>query len=202
MTISLCITSYDKDMHFIPRLLSEFKNQTRQPDETILLCSGIKRIDDYHGIKTITIPQRIMQSKARNMCGNLAQGDIVVFFDVDDLPHCQKLEITEHVFKKYDPDFMLHNYRNKQSLDLNRKIDVSSLIIKHNLEPSTLNSNVICENYPIHHAHISVKRKVFEKVSFNEDKKYYRSEDGVFCQDLIKANYKGIYIPVELIQYN
>ena len=202
MTISLCITSYDKDRHFIPRLLSELRNQTRWPDETILLCSGVEHIYNYDDVKTITIPQRIIQSKARNTCANLAQGDIIVFFDVDDLPHCKKLEITEYIFKKYDPDFLLHNYRNKQNLDLNRKIDISSLTIKHNLEPSKLNTNLICENYPIHHAHISVRREVFEKVSFNEDKKYYRSEDGVFCQDLIKTGYKGIYTTEQLVQYN
>lgn len=201
MKISLCITSYDKDVHLVNNLLPFIHRQTRKPDEIILFCSGLSELNINHKyVKVITESERVMQSRARNICYSLSSGDIVIFFDVDDFPHAQKIELTEYIFNNYKPDFFVHNYSNTM-LDLNYHIEIQSSIVKDNLGIDSQCTNIICEDYSVHHAHIAVNRRVFEDISFNEDPKYYRKEDGLFCQDLIRSGYRGIYSPEKLVFY-
>lgn len=206
--LTLSITSYDKDYHLIYNLLEEFSKQTAAPSEIIFYSSGIDHIENIPDnisianslvpIYTIINKKLTIQSIARNICSKVAASDIIMFFDIDDIPHNQKIEITKYIFGKYNPDFFLHNYTNK--ID-NQVIDKNNIEIKQNIEINKNNTNLHCDGWPIHHAHIAVKKSVFDKVRFNESLSYYRKEDGKFCQDLISNNYSGIYTPLKLVEY-
>lgn len=202
MNISFCITSYNKDIHLLDRLTDALLNQSEKPYETILFCSGVSE-NSIHSrlpnIKILTRTNTVMQSVARNICSEVSSGDILIFFDIDDIPHYQKIEITRHLFESFNPDFFIHSY---DSVIDNTSIDKYNLIIKNNLEISKSSTNLVCDNFPIHHAHIAVKKDVFKKVRFDESIQAYRKEDGIFCQDLVRNNFKGIFTPEKLVQYN
>lgn len=208
-SLSLCITSYHKDVHLLNNLLLNFSQQTESPNEIIVYCSGLHglRIEPYIEINQKRIPlysvvsyKPTIQSIARNVCASIASGDIIMFFDVDDYPHHQKVEITKHIFNKYSPDFFLHNYSESRVV-LDSNIDLSSLTVEPNLSINPNNTNIVCANHNIHHAHISVKKSIFDKVKYNESSLFYRKEDGKFCQDLLKNNYRGLYSPEILVEY-
>lgn len=210
---SLCITSFDKDYHLIFSLLDMITNQVDLPDEIIIYISGITHTIDLPNtivINNISIPihtiissKRTIQAVARNICSSVASGDILIFFDVDDVPHPQKIQITRYLFDKYNPDFLIHNYTadNIRQYGNFISIDIDNINIKTNLDLNPDNTNLVCENLPIHHAHIAVKKNVFDRVKFNESMEFYRLEDGKFCQDLLLNKYNGIYCTSPLVRY-
>lgn len=207
--ISLAITAYNKDYYLIYNLLKEFCKQTAPPSEIIFYCSGMSYVKDIPEniiiadknvpINTIFNKKRTIQSVARNICAKTASSDIIIFFDVDDIPNPFKVEITDYIFRKNNIDFLLHNYNNNDSNFID--IDRFNPILNFNLELNPHNTNLICENFPIHHAHIAVKKEIFLKIQFNEEQKYYRKEDGKFCQDLLIHKYRGCYCRYPLVNY-
>lgn len=212
MKSSLCITSFDQDCYLIPSLLEMLAFQSMAPHEIILYVSGVSKLElpkqlmigsQTIPVYTIYSSKRTMQSIARNICSKIASGDIIIFFDVDDEPHPQKIEITHFLFNTYNVDFVLHSYisshiRKRPEFSL---VDIHLIETKTNLTLDNHSTNLICDNMPIHHAHIAVKKIVFDTVSFNEEPQFYRKEDGKFCQDLLQNHYKGIYCPKSLVRY-
>lgn len=212
MKISFCITCYDKDYFLLDNLLTILQKQTVAPDELIVYSSGIGDVNIFK-IKNIIInktqvdiiyinnSQRTMQSIARNVCAGTASGDVIIFFDVDDIPHFQKIEITKNLFINHQIDFIVHNYSTNELKE--NYIDISNSTLKQDLATNSSNTNIysLSNNGNIHHAHIAVKKKCFNKVKFNESFEFYRKEDGKFCQDLLQNNFKGLYINEELVLY-
>ena len=214
MTISLCITCYDEDYQLLPKLLAILENhQTEHPNEIIIVCSGKDYLDIPKTIKInkeeipITIcciSNRIIQSKARNIGSSISKYDFIIFFDVDDYPHKQKIEITRKIIKDTDCDFFVHNYYNSDD-NFSKILSTESLdnVEIHKVKDiNKLCTNISVDDYPIHQAHICVKRSIFSKLKFNESWEFYRTEDGKFCQDLVTNGYQGIYCPIKLVQYN
>ena len=212
MNLSFCITCYDGDYTLLDRLFINLQKQSVAPDELIVYSSGID--DELYfkteyleiagkkiAIKYVNSLQRTIQSIARNICAHFASGDVVLFFDVDDLAHFQKIEITKKLFNTHNPDFIVHSYSTINTED--RAIDLSKSIIKKDLVFNSSNTNIYSKSYDsmVHHAHIAVKRKCFEKVKFNESYEFYRKEDGKFCQDLLINNFEGLYIDEKLVFY-
>ena len=111
MKLSFCITCYDGDYILLERLLLALQKQTVAPDELIVYSSGfddeiflktehIKIAGKNIEIKYINSLERTIQSIARNVCASFASGNIIIFFDVDDKPHYQKIEITKNLFNQ------------------------------------------------------------------------------------------------------
>ena len=148
MKLSFCITCYDGDYILLERLLLALQKQTVAPDELIVYSSGfddeiflktehIKIAGKNIEIKYINSLERTIQSIARNICASFASGNIIIFFDVDDIPHFQKIEITKNLFNQHDPDFIVHSYSVKGIDD--SFIDQSKSIIKKDLVFSPCN---------------------------------------------------------------
>lgn len=209
-TVSFCITCYDKDSYLVYGLLEQLKQQTQSPDEIIIYCSGqdsLLNIPKFITINNNLIPiyiiisnKRTNQAVARNICSKIAKGDYIILFDVDDVPHPQKIEITKHILEYNNINFLLHSYSTK-SLS-NTVYNIENLKLLPITEIDETCTNVKCGSHPIHHSHITVKRSLVNNINFNEGAEFYRKEDGKFCQDLILNNYYGHYCPFELIQYN
>ena len=212
MKLSFCITCYDGDYFLLDELFSHLQKQSQAPDELIVYSSGF---NDELYLKTefleiagkkieivyINSLERTIQSIARNICASFASGDIIIFFDVDDIPHFQKIEITKTLFKSHNSDFIVHAYSTTSIGD--PPIELSKSLIKKDLAINPLNTNIYSESYEstIHHAHIAVKKKCFEKVKFNESSEFYRKEDGKFCQDLLSNGFNGLFIDEKLVFY-
>jgi len=119
--LSLCITCYDKDYHLLNKTLSAFQRSTEAPNEIIIISSGIKteNLDIYTYIKinnsdipifSINSEKRHNQATARNKGAKASSCKFIMFFDVDDIPHPQKIEITKKAVLQNDLDAVIHDY--------------------------------------------------------------------------------------------
>jgi glycosyltransferase involved in cell wall biosynthesis len=207
MKITLCITCYSGDHHYLHSLLPLFEGQTQLPDETLIVCSEATHLDINTTLPKFLIhynKHRQNAAWARNKGAELAQNEVIVFFDVDDIPHPQKIETTKKILGDYD--YMLHSYNKFKSnkypslnlTDINKINTFTDIELPTGRKHST---NVKCRDKKIHHAHIAVKRNIFNIIKFDEDKSRERSEDSLFCQSLVKGNYKGIFADFPLILY-
>jgi glycosyltransferase involved in cell wall biosynthesis len=224
-SLSVCITCYDGDYHLLEDLLKHFSNQTEAPDEIIISSSGLKE-DDLLNKESLLIndeevpvvqtnsEERIMQSVARNKGATAASKDLIMFFDVDDIPHPQKIEATKHIFEDASVDAFLHNYippgyytwpdrkgHDWPDLPFLRVDEYPPLLKVASKNPD--NTNIIIEGeHPAHQAHITLKRSIFDTVQFDEDVEMYRKEDGKFCQDVFDSGINFVYSLLKLVQYN
>jgi glycosyltransferase involved in cell wall biosynthesis len=211
-TISLCITCYDGDYHLLVPLLTKFATQVVLPDEIIISSSGVKEEDliplEVLHVNGEEVPiinhnseERTMQSVARNAGARVSTKDVIVFFDVDDIPHPQKIEVTRDIFNGTEVQAFIHGYKSGEdkTFDDIDEITYCRVIAKH---PE--NTNIITEEGVggIHHSHIAVRREVFDKVQFNESAEYYRLEDGKFCQDIVDARLSFVFSKLKLVYYN
>ena len=200
MKTSLCITSYYKDIIYINRLIPYIKNQTLSPDEIILFCSGINKMPDFNYedlmIEIYAVPQTLSPAQARNYCISKTSNDLIIFFDIDDFPHPQKVELTIKNIQNHD--FLLHSYQ-INNVKFDYILQANALI---NLSIDKNSTNIICNNRPIHHAHIAVNKKVFDNIKYNENAEFFKKEDGKFCQDLIVNGYKGTFLDCPLVSYS
>lgn len=203
-TITLGITAYDKDIYLLNRLLSHIFAQTIKPNTIIVFCSGVDRISLPKSdvpISVIIQNSRCIQAVARNIIAKTNNNDMLMFFDIDDIPHPQKIESTIKLIDNYD--FLVHSYiasKNPNAL-FEHIPSVSNLITYNNLTIDTKSTNICYKDRPIHHSHITVKKHVFNHVIFNEDLSFYRKEDGKFCQDLLNNGYKGVFVDYPMVIY-
>lgn len=200
-TLTLAITCYDQDYILLDNLLNLISKQTVKPDKIIISSSGLFNVDILNiNIPTILInyTQRHNQAVARNKAITLCDTDLLMFFDVDDVPHPQKIEITKKIFQNNSLDALVHNYN--LNLDVFENINLIPQIIDVK-EKNPHNTNVMCGDYPIHHAHITISKNIISSLKFKEDSTFYRKEDGKFCQDIIDLNFKLKYVNLKLVNY-
>ena len=216
-TLSFCITSYYRDINHIERLLKHLSEQTAAPDEILLYCSGIIGIHIQSSVticnrrvplRTIIDKTPQLQTVARNTCADMASCDILTFFDIDDIPHPQKIESILYHIKEYD--FLVHSYK-RDMLDFTR-FDVEKIYttdkIRKNPSPKSTNLQVIPEK-AITHGHLTLKKSIFSELRYDENfyfidsygQKICSGEDGRFCQRLIDEGYSGIFLDEPLIIY-
>ena len=211
-TLSLCITCYDGDYHLLNNLLEECKKQTVAPDELIISSSGMKEnllldIDsvEINGknipVLTTNSLDRHSEGKARNEGAKKSNMDIIQFFDVDDIPHPQRIELTKEVFNNYNCDALVHSYQtdNKKFESLDFK---TSNVFKcwwkpdNGLGGGQLRANPECN---IAHGPITIKKEISEKVKYQYDR---RAADCKFAGELMKKEYNVFYYDEILMNYN
>mgnify|MGYP003642277112 CR=1 FL=1 len=207
MKVSFCITCYNGDVHLLNNLLITLEEQTKAPYEVIVSSSGLHDLElpEELIIEGKSVPvigtnskQRLMQSAARNRAIKKSSGDIILFFDVDDIPHPQKVEVTQNIFSEGEAEAFVHSYSRDGTLFESIKNEEVVKIIEKN---PTCTNLVAPDGGRIHHAHIAVKKEALEAINFNETLEYYRSEDGKFCQDLFDAGVKIYYLNQPLVDY-
>lgn len=230
MKISLCITCYDQDYHHVESRILELEQQTRYPDEVLVVCSGLEKLEvSDPNVKVYTFPARMLPGGARNKGGELATGDVVSFCDTDDPMHPQKIEILGQIFKNEAVDALVHDYGldspdfapipNTEEIEIEQVTEVDERWEKeqnHIFDPHS--GSVVFDgekmvshdiphtcvkapsNRPLHHGHISAKKEVFADLKYRED--MWLGEDGDFCQSIVKSpKYSLYYTPLSLINY-
>lgn len=226
-TLSFCITCYNKDIHLLNSLIPWMSNQTCAPDEILISCSGLPENFQYKldhiyiqnkkvPIITINSPTVYNQAHARNAGARASSCTYITFFDIDDIPHPQKIEITKKYINGYD--FLVHSFFKipKSSLRENfeninfRNYKISSIDFCDNLDLDRSCSNIVakCDSYGttdglgIHHSHATFKTIIFNDIQFKTSQKFYRFEDGLFLQHVLEKKYLGIYLNASLISYS
>ena len=211
-SISFCITCCDLDYHLLDGLLNTLKNQTESPTEIIISSSGIPTDKLKTGSITIAgkkVPiintnseSRHSEGEARNAAAKASNCELVQFFDVDDIPHNQRIEFTKKVFNIVDCDALVHSYKTNRNLPFTEYVFDDSLLFQCHWKPDSglgggqLRANQECN---IAHGPITVKRDVFDIISYGKDR---RGADCKFCGSLISNNKKVFYYHKELMQYN
>ena len=226
-TLSFCITCYSGDINLLDSLIDWMPNQTSAPDEILISCSGLPEAFQYKfdhiyiqnkkvPIITINSPKVHNQACARNAGAFSSSCEYIMFFDIDDIPHPQKIEVTKKYINGYD--FLVHSFFEipKKSLRENfkninfRNYKISSINYCDNLDlnRSCSNISVMCKKYTnpdgsgLHHAHATFKTSIFDNIQFNTKPQFHRFEDGIFLQQVIINKYSGIHLNASLIAYS
>jgi len=151
---------------------------------------------------------------ARNGGAKFCNGNIIIFFDADDLASKYKIEFTDYVLTKHDPDVFLHGYIR------NQKKEVFAATKKRNFEdvricqPPKINPDKLFTGVPPHsdwiwhtckihvtHGHATVKRTILDEIQYNESSTFRRGQDTKFCEDLSVAGKKIICTDYILTNY-
>jgi glycosyltransferase involved in cell wall biosynthesis len=140
-------------------------------------------------------------SQNRNIAARHLDTDIITFFDSDDIMHPQRIEFIEQAFWE-GADIVLHNFETEHSqfslydscnISYNCLCQCATGCIRH------LNWN---SNDLIHHAQVSIKREIFDKVQFDEGPTGIGKEDCVFCWSVFALpNLTNAYISNKLSLY-
>ncbi len=206
MRIGVAIPCYIGHIEHLQKLLDSIAKQTRLPDKVVVSCSSTAEIPhDFHkydfDLQIICDPSVKNPSQNRNIAARNLDTDIITFFDADDIMHPQRLEFIEQAFMG-NADIVLHNYETNQeetplfessNISYNCLCQCASGCIRH------INWN---SNDRIHHAQVSIKREIFDKVQFDEGPSGIGKEDCVFCWSVFACpNVTNAYIQNKLSLY-
>lgn len=198
MRFTLCITCWSKDVHMLNETLSAFKMQTENADEVIVVGNDLHEIEvNDSSIKTFTEPSRRSPSFNRNKGAEIASGDIMIYHDVDDLPHPQKIEFIKKAFLEHDVDAFVHGFSEGMMYPY-RYGDLEIERITEIKQNKYLHSD-ICTDGDLHHGHLSIKKYLVTKYQYNED--IYFGEDADFIKHVFLAGHHVAYGNHKLINY-
>ena len=198
--VSIIMATYNRDK-FILDSINAIKNQTYSNYECIIIDDGssdktflfnqrcIKNDTRFKLFRRTSIYQKGL-SGCRNMGLDKCKGDYVVFFDDDDIPHPQNLEICVEELNNIQIDFCRYgrevfhgdfhyNFDNKLSYD--RLLFGSELI-----EP------ILKNEFPLNSCAVMWRKKCFDSFRFNENLHY--AEEWELYSKLIMSGKKGVGI--------
>lgn len=205
MKLTLCITCWSGDAHLLERCLHHFKQQLVAPDEIIVSSSDLEespcKIDSIiiNGqivpIIKINRKQRGLHGFPRNQGADNCDSDFIMFFDVDDIPHPQKIEAIKTILSDHG-DALVHNY----------VLDSPALFKGYTGFPTSpifgkdpKSTNLIATD-AVHHGHLTIRPEIVRQIRYNEHRTL--GEDGEFCQAVFDAGYQMLYCPSKLVCYN
>ncbi len=206
--VSVGVTCWHKDVHMLPEAIKNISEQTIPPDEIIVVANNIEELTiEDPSIKSKFVRERKPVSWSRNQCASMSTGDVVMFFDVDDIPHPQKIEVTKHVFENTDADCFVHGFEeNKDTTE--EYADFSVERITELISPQGyLKIPNDGTNTDLHHGHLSVKRDIVLNNPYNENLGFYEfgfqywGEDTELCKRLFQNGHKFYYGVQKLINY-
>ena len=206
MTLSFCITCWDKDYKFLERLIPYLEEQAQLPDAFIISSSTLTPSQmssippDIAGVEVslINSPSPLYAGGARNQGASICKTDFITFFDIDDLPHPQKIQITKEALGSGSPDAFVHNF--------SRGFGKAFKLYSHSRSFDRITENTSIYLQPphntaaeVHHGHLSIKPKIVTSLQYKEDMR--RGQDSDFCSRVRSAGYSILYSPLPLIKY-
>lgn len=204
MKTSLCITCWHKDVHYLNDLFHILEKQTVYPDEIIVVGNSISKLVVPRDVKSFFVTERKPVSWSRNKAKSMAENDIVIFFDVDDIPHPQKIEVTKEAFEKHNAECFVHGFLENQKTDMLYKNFDYFKVTK--LLPNGMHLSPPIETMTsLHHGHIAMLNNISlvynEQLGFYEKGFQWWGEDSDMCVRLFINGYNIIYSSLPLINY-
>jgi glycosyltransferase involved in cell wall biosynthesis len=212
MSISVVIPCHIKDINCISNILTDLNNQTRKPDEILIFIKPVndgklfdyfrKFIDKDIKLDIITNIENTTIGYSKNRCIEKSNFDIICAMDADDRVHPQKLEIIDLIFSKMvECDVVVHNYVINDTSHFSNLFDLEKIDIEK-CYTDNIFWGVLTETHPkIHHAHCSVRKKVFEKYSFEESWEKLGMDDSLFLNTICKNEYCIYSVNFPLISF-
>jgi hypothetical protein len=195
MSIGIAIPACKSYIHYLESLLRNISEQTIIPDEIAISISDIdiyKPKNDY-GLNLIikSFPESKNGAQNRNIAANLLNTDVISFFDCDDLMHPQRTEFLLHSFKDDNVEAVVHDYETEKYIfdnlignpynQPNLEFNVINTIYEDLLYPSD-----VTKNKRFHNAHVSVRRKIFDILKYDE---HFWAPDSLFNKEIVKHGY-------------
>ncbi len=217
MKIGVAIPCYKYHLDKLKRCLDSIEGQVVKPDFVVVSCSSCELSDvpnEYLGhysypLKILTFRNRQNAAENRNIAAALCKFEgctHISFFDGDDEMHPQRIQaIRFAISSQPDTDIILHSFLEKKE-DLEKPFQkyekVSVALNKLRRAPSGCAVLEGDWSAPIHHSQNTVKREMWDKVKYREDKDHERKEDAVFCGDILASTgVKSVYIREPLSKY-
>jgi glycosyltransferase involved in cell wall biosynthesis len=218
MKIGVAIPCYKYHLEKLKRCLDSIEAQEQKPDLVVVSSSSCEQSDvpkeylDGHytfSLKILTFRNRQNAAENRNIAAALCKFEgctHISFFDGDDVMHPQRIKsICFAVQCQPTTDIILHNYLDKKE-DLEgpfQSYDRVSIVLNR-LRRAPSGCAVLEGDWSarIHHSQCTVKREMWDKIKFREDKDHERKEDAVFCGDVLaSAGVQSVYIRDPLSKY-
>jgi hypothetical protein len=212
MTLGIAIPTYSRHLHHLSKLLEVLNNSTIIPDKVSISCSSqsenIQLDNNYKFELIIKVTDEYKNpSQNRNIAGSGLHTDIISFIDGDDLPHFQRNEYILKSFENSNIISILHDYYQSTNINYDfiySKYDKPNLMIDYidTVFPNgfTGNKNPI-HGYGYHHAHVSLRKELFEKLKYDERQEFLYIEDSIYIKELVNNGNKISYISNKLSQY-
>lgn len=201
VTIGVAVPCYKGHIQYLPRLLECLASQTRQPDQVVISCSSvdedaIKRLEQLpqHPFEVLIIPIEGYKNASmnRNIAASVLKTDLISFFDADDLMHPKRLAMIEHAYNTTLCDVVFHNYCSMR--DEFPSYEGAELKI---LDPGTPPRDAT------QHAHLTIRRQIFEQVKFPEGKIFENMEDTAYARLITSSSLViAVYLANVLSKYD
>jgi len=212
MTLGIAIPTYSGHLFNIKNLLDILQNSTVKPNKVSISCSSqsesITFEDKYDFELIINITEGYRNpSQNRNIAASFLDTDIISFIDGDDLPHFQRNEFIMESFKDDNVIVLLHDYHQSRFINndfIYSKYEKLNLMVNYidTVFPNGYTgSKIPNHNYAHHHAHLSIKRELFNKIKYDEDQSLLYREDSVYVKELVLNGDKISFISNKLSQY-
>lgn len=209
--IGVAIPCYEKHWKLLPALLDNISKSTLRPDHIAVSCSSWthnNRTDTiYDGIPVSVqySTKRLNQAANRNIAAGILRTQLISFIDADDLMHPSRLEYIMRAFQEGPYHAIYHSYSHEPISAYTTPFEpaepytlVSEPII---LNPNTIGILVGKTGHPIHHAHVTVRRDVFNRFKFDERWDVYRMEDSLYGKTLVERGVSIGYLANKLTRY-
>lgn len=207
----VAIPCYEGHFHLITSLIENISTSTIRPDHIAISCSSWKhnlRTDTHYKGIPVSIQysrDKLNQAMNRNIAGSMLKTEYISFIDADDLMHPSRIEYILKAFNSGPYQAIYHGYMREHISHYSDpfqlmdpfKLATEELVI----DPNAYGIMVADSEYEIHHAHVTVKREVFNQFKFNESWDTFRLEDSLYGRTLAKHGVKLGYVANKLTRY-
>jgi hypothetical protein len=208
--IGIAIPCYKNHYHFIPSLLRNISESTIKPNQVVISCSSHddNKTDTFlfESIPvTISYTTELLNvSQNRNRAAKLLNTKYISFIDADDLMHPKRIEFLLHVIKKYpNTSAIYHSYKNDNIRFRDDPFweEIEPNIIEDITPDYKRGMGILAEEYPIHHAHVTIKKSVFSLFKFDEHPLSYKVEDSEYAYMLAEHGIPIVFLNNQLSRY-
>lgn len=202
MKISSIIPCHSSHVSKLQNLVSNLnENQTKKPDEIIIVVNPRVEVKINSSIPLkIIYENRCTPGRARNLGAEVAEGDLLIFFDADDFYHKNRIEIIDMCFSSTEAAAAVHGYVHHDASILSNDIIMPPSFSEATAD-SNNNTNLAepTSNFPIHHGHASFKKSIFKQFKYRED--LVPGEDGELLRRVCATGNKVMCILEKLSVY-
>lgn len=201
-SITVCIPSIPQDVKngWLDACLRSIEGQKQQPAEIVVVisgcdevvCAGVRerllKLISGSRLKVITKATMLPPGQARNLAVKEASGEVISFFDADDIMHPHRLKIIKQYFhSRKNLQLLLHGCAGAKHSEKVENIHSYGKGYLCESEKQTRNEHLWLKSsqfeVPIAHGHMTVRRDVFDEFEFGYAP---RGEDCMFIRQILQ----------------